>query len=280
MLYSETKQKQHIKMKTRSYLIYAVCAFLQSCTLVDAQVVWLSPKNMDFTDCDREERYVERFESVSNTCPFDVIYEQSDDRYVIVEGDEYYFDRIHTDVKRGVLEITVDPARCRNVRLRVKVGSPYITHLTMSGSGSIQCTTDITTRNDMSIRILGSGDILTRQISCGNLQTSISGSGDLKVYGIDAADISLSIAGSGDWGATDIKADNMSISIAGSGDVKITSAEIDNKLSANVAGSGDIRMNGQATNIEAKIIGTGDISGRMTYKNISKSRIGSGDIDW
>ena len=104
-------------MKTRSFLIYALSALLYSCNLVDAQVVWLSTKNADFTNCDREERDLKPFDGISNSCPFDVFYEQSNDRYVIVEGDEEYFDRLHTDVKRGVLEISIDPARYRNVIL-------------------------------------------------------------------------------------------------------------------------------------------------------------------
>lgn len=267
-------------MKTRSFLLYALLATLQSCNMVDAQIVWLSTKNMDFTDCDTEERHVSHFTSLSNTCPFDVIYEQSDDQYVIIEGDEPYFDRIHTDVKRGVLEITVDPARYRNIRLRVKVGSPEIEHITMAGSGSVQCTSDIESDQDLSIRILGSGDIVTKEVTCRSLQTSISGSGDLKMTNIDAADVSLSIAGSGDWGAGDIKANNMSISIAGSGDVKVATVDINDRLSATVAGSGDIHLNGKATDVDVKVIGSGDISGRLTYDNISKNKMGSGDISW
>ena len=110
-------------MKTRFFLLFALSALLYSCDLVDAQVVWLSTKNPDFTDCDREERVVRSFNGVTNTCPFDVLYEQSDESYVIVEGDEAYFNRLHTDVSRGVLEISIDPARYRNVRVRVRVNS-------------------------------------------------------------------------------------------------------------------------------------------------------------
>ena len=267
-------------MKTRSYLVYALCALMQSCCMVDAQVIWLSTKNQDFTNCDHEERRVKTFDGISNSCPFDVIYEQSDEQYVIVEGDEEYFDRLHTDVYRGVLEISIDPARYRNVRLRVKVGCPEINQINMAGSGSIICSSDIVTDDDMSVRIAGSGDIVTKKIKCSDLESSVSGSGDLKIAGIEAADVNLNVAGSGDWSSTQIKADNLTISVAGSGDVDIATVDIYDTLSANVAGSGDICVNGRTVNAKARVVGSGDISGRISYEHISKFKSGSGDIDW
>lgn len=267
-------------MKTRSYFVYALCALLQSCNFANAQIVWLSTKNMDFTDCDCQERQVKPFDAVSNSCPFDVYYEQSDEQYVIVEGDKEYFGRLHTDVRRGVLEITIDPARYRNVRLRVKVGSPEINQISMAGSGSIHCTSDIVADSELNVRLAGSGDIVAQKIKCTTLQSTVSGSGDLKIADIDAGDASISIAGSGDWSAARIKTGNLTLSIAGSGDIEIVHAEVENTLTANVAGSGDIDVNGRARIVNAKVVGSGDISGRLSYDNISKSRSGSGDIDW
>lgn len=267
-------------MKTKSYLIYALCAFMQSCNMVDAQVVWLSTRNPDFSNCDREERTVERFDAISNTCPFDVIYEQSDEQYVIVEGDEEVFSKLHTDVRRGVLEISIEPARYRNVRLRVKVGSPDIKSILMAGSGSVICSSDIVTEQDLDVRVSGSGDIVTKNINCADFESSVAGSGDVRIARIDADDVSLSVAGSGDWGAERIKAKNLSISLAGSGDVEIINVDIEDTLSASLAGSGDIDVNGKAQNVNAKIAGSGDISGRISYDKITKVKSGSGDIDW
>ena len=267
-------------MKTKPFLIFAICALLQSCYIADAQIVWLSTKNADFTECDQEEREVEPFDAVTNTCPFDVIYEQTDKQYVIVEGDGDYFDNLHTDVYKGVLEIKIDPARYRNVRLRVRVGSPRITQITMSGSGWILCESDIETDDDLAIRVSGSGDITTNNVKCGNLETSLSGSGDIRMVCVDAGNVDLNMAGSGDWRATQLKAEDMSITLAGSGDINIASIDIENSLSASVAGSGDIRINGQANNVKAKVVGSGDISGRLKYEHITKIKSGSGDIDW
>ncbi|MCQ2067511.1 MAG: DUF2807 domain-containing protein [Bacteroidaceae bacterium] len=267
-------------MKTRSYLVYALCALLQSCCMVDAQVVWLSAKNPDFTNCDREDREVKSFDGISNTCPFDVIVEQCDEAYVIVEGDKEYFDRLHTDVRRGVLEISIDPQRYRNVRLRVRVGCPEISQLSMAGSGSIICKTDIEAKGDLSLKLAGSGDLVTLNVKCDNLGSAVSGSGNLKIGRVEANDVSLAVAGSGDWFTTRVKADKLTVSVAGSGDLEIVNADIDDTLTASVAGSGDIQIDGHARNVVAKVAGSGDISGRLSYDHISKVKAGSGDIDW
>jgi len=267
-------------MKTRFYLVYAMCALLQSCNMVDAQVVWLSTKNPDFTNCDSEVRDVPAFNAVSNTCPFDVFYEQSDEQYVIVDGDEEYFDKINTVVKRGKLEISVEPNRYRNVRLRVRVGSPEISELNMAGSGSIICTSDIESSEDLTIILGGSGDIVAKKIVCDRFESTLSGSGDIRVERIDAGNVRVSVAGSGDWGASLINAVNLKVTVAGSGDLNIAEAQVEKDLEASVAGSGDIRVNGRAHNANARVVGSGDISGRLHYDNISKIKSGTGDINW
>ncbi len=267
-------------MKTKSYFIYFFSSFLMSCHLVDAQVIWLSTRNMDFSNCDSEERSLKPFNAITNTCPFDVIYEQSREQYVIVEGDEEVFDRLHTDVRHGVLEISMDRARYRNVRLRVRVGCPDITELNMSGSGAIECLSDIVTDGELTLRVSGSGDLNIRHAKCRSLETSVAGSGDLRAEHLEAQDIEVSVAGSGDWSAKDVIADNLKVSLAGSGDIDIDNAVVDSKLTANVAGSGDVKVSGKANDVEAKLIGSGDISGRLTYNSISRTKSGSGDIDW
>lgn len=267
-------------MKTRTCFVYALCALLLSCNMIDAQVIWLTTKNMDFKDCDREERDVKPFDAVSNTCPFDVIVEQSDEQYVIVEGDEEYFDRLHTDVRRGVLEISIDPARYRNVRLRVRVGCPEINAITMSGSGSVICSSDIITIGVFDLRLSGSGEISIKKLKCAELKSSVAGSGDLRISDLEAVGVSVSMAGSGDWGASSIVTDDLSIVLTGSGDVEIADVNVDGTLSASVAGSGDILINGKAKKVSAKVAGSGDISGRLSYDSIVKVKGGSGDIDW
>lgn len=267
-------------MKVKAFLILALCAVFHSCDMVDAQIVWLSNKNMDFSDCEMEDRNVRDFEAITCSCPFDVIYEQSRSCYVTVEGDEAYLRRVYTRVNRGVLDISLEPMRYRNVRLRVRVGSPDISELVMTGSGSIICSGDIETGNDLTLRVTGSGDITARNIECADLTSSVAGSGDIKLGSIAANQAKVSLAGSGDWTARRIVAENLEVSVAGSGDVSISDVDIENELSVSVAGSGDVRISGSTRNAVARVIGSGDITGNLSFRHISKSKTGSGSIRW
>ena len=267
-------------MKTRSYLVYAFCAVLQSCNMVDAQIVWLTNRNMDFTDCDKEIRAVRPFTSISNTVPFDVIYEQSDVQSVVVEGDEEYFDRLHTDVVKGTLEITMERGRYRNVRLRVKISSPEIESIRLAGSGDMTCISDIKTDGDFSLRVAGSGNITTQDISCAAFSSAVSGSGDINIGDIDGTEMEIKVAGSGDFKAAGATATELSVSVAGSGDIRIGLVDVENMLSANVAGSGDININGKAGKAKARVAGSGDIKGTVKCAEISKIKNGSGSIEW
>lgn len=268
-------------MKTRSFLVYALCALLQSCNMVDAQVIWLTNRNMDFTDCDSEERTVRSFNAVSNSAPFDLVFVQAPQQSVIVEGDKEFFDRIHTNVVRGTLEVTMDRGRYRNVRLRVLVTSPDVEMLAMYGSGDLFCNSDIETDGDLIIRMSGSGDLNTQAVTCASLKASVAGSGDLNIPEIKCkGKADISVAGSGDYRSNLIEAGSLSASLAGSGDIRVNQIVVDDELQASVAGSGDIRMNGRAAFVSAKVVGSGDISGDMNYEHISKSKAGSGSISW
>ena len=268
-------------MKTRSFLVYALCALLQSCNMVDAQVIWLTNRNMDFTDCDSEERDVRSFTAISNSAPFDLVYVQSSRQSVVVEGDKEFFDCIHTNVVRGTLEVTMDRGRYRNVRLRVVVSSPDVEMLAMYGSGDLYCNSDIETAGDLVIRMAGSGDLNTKAITCASLKANVAGSGDMNIPDIDCKGLAdISVAGSGDYRSNVIKAGSLSVSVAGSGDIRVNKVAVDDELRASVAGSGDIRMNGKAAYVNAKVVGSGDISGDMNYETISKSKAGSGSITW
>lgn len=267
-------------MKTKSYLVYALCAILQPFNFANAQIVWLTTRNMDFSNADREERKVEKFTSINNSVPFDIIYEQSAVQKVVVEGDREYFDRLHTDVVKGVLEINMDRGRYRNVRLRIRISSPEIESIRIAGSGDLLCTSDIKAKGDFTLRVAGSGDIEMQSIYCKAFSSSVAGSGDIRVNDIKGTDVEIKVSGSGDFKASDVVGENLSTSIAGSGDIKIGLATIEDGLSASVAGSGDISINGSARDVKARVVGSGDIHGKLSYENISKVKSGSGGIEW
>ena len=252
---------------------------LQSCVFADAQIIWLSTGKNDFTDCQQQERKVAPFTGIYNHTPFEVILVQSDEQSVLVEGDEYYFDRIRTEVRNNRLEINLEKGRYRNVKLRVTVTCPEITAVSVMGSGNIRCTSDIITDRTLSVAVAGSGDIETADIKSAGINISVAGSGDIETGFINTAGrSSIEVAGSGDIDVQSLTATDSEIKVAGSGDIKVHSIGIDDNLSINVAGSGDVLVNGRADKVSVTVVGSGDVNGNVKYNKITKSGKGSGDI--
>lgn len=266
-------------MKAISNLLLCMSTLLVSCTM-DAQVIWLTNKNVNYSDCSVQEREAQAFCSITNSSPFDVLFEQSAEPYIIVEGDEPYLSKIHTDIKGESLNITLEPGRYRNVRLRVRAGSPDIRNLSVAGSGLLECVTDIATQEEIKLQVSGSGDVITKDISCSRLSATVAGSGDMDINRINAAELNISVKGSGDMEIASVNGSDMSLSVTGSGDIDIVRVNLDGTLQANVTGSGDITVNGHARNVDAGVIGSGDLSGRLSYDSITRHRSGSGDINW
>lgn len=122
----------------------------------------------------------------------------------------------------------------------VKITMPPASHLSISGSGSIQAAT---MSADAEIDVAGSGDITVASITAQELEVDIAGSGNITVSGT-AAKLSVDIAGAGDVRMGDLMADEVTVDIAGSGDVALAS---NGTVNASIAGSGDIVVTGSAT---------------------------------
>ena len=210
----------------------------QSCVFADAQIIWLSSKKADFSNCDSETRQVKPFNVINNESPIDIIYVQSDIQSVIVQGDEPYFEKLHTDVSNGRLTIKMDKGNYRNVRLRIKISSPDIRSITMAGSGDLICDSDISTDDTFSI-----------SIAAAQLNVSVAGSGDIDIESVETGASSFSIAGSGDARIERLTATEAIINIAGSGDINIKRAVIDEDTDIKIAGSGDVKINGKTDKV-------------------------------
>ena len=252
----------------------------QSCVFADAQIIWLSSKKADFSNCDSETRQVKSFNTINNESPIDIILVQSDEQSVIVEGDEPYFEKIHTDVSNGRLTIKMDKGNYRNVRLRIRISCPDIRSINMAGSADLTCESDIITDETISISLAGSGDISTMDINSAQLNVSVAGSGDITIEGVETGASSFSVAGSGDLKIDKLVATDATINIAGSGDINIKRAVINDETDIKIAGSGDVKINGSTDKVSVSIVGSGDVSGHLEYNSINKKKVGSGDISF
>ena len=142
--------------------------------------------------------------------------------------------------------------------LKIKVQSPNIEGLYISGSGDVD---------------------LKPGIKTDHLVLSIAGSGDIDLHDLTATNLEITIAGSGDVEGNLVKCSALKSSIAGSGDIdlkNLTAATV----KASIAGSGEMEFMGTADTASYSIAGSGDIKARdLVVKHVEASTTGSGDIE-
>ena len=174
---------------------------------------------------------------------------------VRIEADENIIPFIETVEEDGWLRIrTRDNTNINTSNsIKVYVTSPRITDIHVDGSGNVTGNGKISSSDDMSFDISGSGNINV-QINAPRVEAAISGSGNLNVAG-ETRELELHIAGSGNYRGADLKAENARVDIAGSGDASLFA---DVSLKASIAGSGDVKYRGNAT-IEKNIAGSGSV---------------------
>ena len=174
---------------------------------------------------------------------------------VKVEADENIIPYILTDVHDDWLEIRTENHVNLNSHngIKVYVSTPSVNSIKISGSGNVNGTEKLYTRDKVDFSVSGSGDI-TCNINAPEVNASISGSGNINLGG-ETKDVSVHITGGGDYDGRNLKAENARVNITGSGDVNLFA---DASLNVKVTGSGSVRYRGNPT-ISQKIVGSGSV---------------------
>lgn len=142
--------------------------------------------------------------------------------------------------------------------LKIKVQSPNIEGIYISGSGDVD---------------------LKPGIKTDHLVLSIAGSGDIDLTDLTATNLEITIAGSGDVEGNLVQCGALKSSIAGSGDIDLKNLTA-GTVKASIAGSGEIELKGTADTANYSIAGSGDIKARdLVVKHVEASTTGSGDIE-
>ena len=162
-------------------------------------------------------------------------------------------------------------------KLDIRVSSPGLNALNVTGSGEIQLANGLKTE-DLTLSVAGSGDLNGNHIQCDGLKASVTGSGDLDLNDIRCATVKASVAGSGDLVLKRLASTSVEASVAGSGDLVLDGQAEEAQYS--VAGSGDLNAFGlEAKSVNASVAGSGDITCRAT--DYLKARTtGSGSIGY
>lgn len=174
---------------------------------------------------------------------------------VKVEADENIIPYILTDVHDGWLEIRTENHVNLNSHngIKVYVSTPSVNSIKISGSGNVNGSEKLYTRDKVDFSVSGSGDI-TCNINAPEVNASISGSGNINLGG-ETKDVSVHITGGGDYDGRNLKAENARVNITGSGDVNLFA---DASLNVKVTGSGSVRYRGNPT-VSQKIVGSGSV---------------------
>ncbi len=203
-------------------------------------------------DIIKEERDIGSFDRIELQTIADVYFKQGDTHALRIQTDDNLMDLVRTEVSGNVLKIYTKQNICPE-KLRIDIILKELKDIKVSGSGNIKCLNKLNTE-DLSIAVLGSGDIRIPEINAQNIDIEISGSGDLFMEGM-ANRIVSEINGSGDIRCMGLKVKDAKIEINGSGDFAIN---VQDKLHIEINGSGNIEYKGNPS-IKQEILGSGDI---------------------
>lgn len=246
-----------------------------------------------------EERELPLFSSIKVSGPFDVYYVQSDLPKVVIEGNEEYFGKVITEVKKDVLTVGMEKGKYRDLVLKVTIYSAVADHITSSISGNFFDIAGHTSADDIEYKMSGSGDVQIENVSSSDdIEIVSTGSGNVRAEKIQCEELDASLSGSGNINVKDVQAKDLDVRQAGCGDVVVEQADIRKEaeltltssgaisLDANVGGeievklngSGNITLNGKCNKLEVNISGSGDVNGKLNYNRISTNCKGSGKV--
>ena len=246
-----------------------------------------------------EVREVGYFRAVASSLPANVYYVQADKQEVRVESTEEFAPKVLTTVEDGILTLKLESGRYPKLILRVTVSSPDIEKLSVSGSGNLFQEGPMHGSGALTLKVSGSGDILTGEIdsrdftaqcsgsgsirvgtlACDDFDGKVSGSGNVRMGRISCDDVEVGVSGSGDFFVDKLTSTGgASVRVSGSGNVRLSEVAVDGNMDLKTGGSGDILVNGSCHDVTASTSGSGNITGDLKYNHINVKASGSGNV--
>lgn len=140
----------------------------------------------------------------------------------------------------------------------VKVNSPDLIGLTLSGSGDVLVEGVLDTDN-LDITLRGSGDIDIQGVICDTVNCQLNGSGDIQIKKIDVLNSVYKLTGSGDLDVNQFNTQNTQVWLTGSGDINLYTKS-GNVIDCKLVGSGDITLSGNIQKLNQSTKGSGEIT--------------------
>ena len=265
-------------MKTKTICI--ALASLLMCSCASNAQSWFDGKTIkESKNYVTKEIKVNNFNKITVTGSPTVVYTQRSGKpEVTVYTSDNIAEVLDIHVTNGTLYVGFKKGVSVSYRkLDIRVSSPDVNSLSVTGSGEIQLANGLKTE-DLALSVAGSGDLNGNHIQCDGLKASVAGSGDLDLNDIRCATVKASVAGSGDLVLKRLACTSVEASVAGSGDLVLDGQA--EEAQYNVAGSGDLNASGlEAKSVNASVAGSGDITCHAT--DYLKARTtGSGSIGY
>jgi len=200
-----------------------------------------------------ESRTLSNFSKVKSEGSFEVYIAQDSVQSVTVEAESNLLPYIETDVSGSTLLIRIREHRNidNHEPIKIYIKSPLVDDINLSGSGSIDCDSMIT--SDLDIHLSGSGDMNLIAVS-NKIDATISGSGKIKMSGT-ASETDFNIDGSGNINAYDLLQDTCFADISGSGNMYVNVSDF---LDVKISGSGNVHYIGNPI-VNTSITGSGTV---------------------
>ncbi len=235
--------------------------------------------NKSFDGAEQEQRAMQEISEIVNNGPLNIVYVESSESKVIIQGDKDLFCRVQTQYKNGAVNVSLEAGTYRNLWLQVVVYAPKLKGIKCTGSGDVIAAKVNCTNDEMNVKVTGSASVKIEELICeDDLDLHITGSGDIRANKISCKRLDGNVTGSGDIMAKNTVCNKLEATVSGSGGAKfdyISSKE----ASLSVTGSGDIRLiDGELQDIKARVTGSGQIMGTVKYHSIDQRVTGSGSI--
>ena len=220
---------------------------------------------------------VETFKGISLGCNATLSYSESEQTSIEVNTSRAIFDNMHFETVDDLLDISFknNTNISYDEAIEISISGPSVDVFILTGSGSISANYNILNqKKQVSLEVIGSGDILAENLNTKSFFLKIAGSGNITSKGLSAGKVQASIDGSGDM-TVDGTCNNSKIEIVGSGSFQGYDCETKNAI-IEVTGSGDCEVT-VLNELQAVIAGSGDIFYRGNPQ-ISTNITGSGVV--
>lgn len=215
--------------------------------------------------------------------PATVTYRQSDKVECRISGSENILEVLTVKVEGNALVI-VSPKDLqieekKGCRLTVNLSSPELTHINVTGTGDVLLATPLQSKKDLSLLVIGTGDIKGETGTCRNLHAQVNGTGDIVFSDLQSESATAIVNGTGDIQLPNLQCHSAIATVNGTGDVELSKLK-SQSVEATVSGTGDVTLSGQTVSAVYTVTGTGDIDAyKLKAADVSATATGPGNID-